>query len=51
LQVLVTTVNRDRQMPASGPRRRAADEALVATLKTRKGEVEDPMVQARCASS
>ena len=38
LQVLVTTVNRDRQMPAAGPRRRAADEALVATLKTRKAK-------------
>ena len=38
LQVLVTTVNRDRQMPAGGVRRRAADEALVATLKTRKAK-------------
>jgi hypothetical protein len=38
LQVLVTTVNRDRQMPPSGARRRAADEALVATLKTRKAK-------------
>jgi prepilin-type N-terminal cleavage/methylation domain-containing protein len=38
LQVLVTTVNRDRQMPAAGARRRAADEALVATLKTRKAK-------------
>jgi len=38
LQVLVTTVNRDRQMPVAGPRRRAADEALVATLKTRKAK-------------
>ena len=38
LQVLVTTVHRDRQMPANGVRRRAADEALVATLKTRKAK-------------
>jgi len=38
LQVLVTTVNRDRQTPATGARRRAADEALVATLKTRKAK-------------
>jgi len=38
LQVLVTTVNRDRQVPASPGRRRAADEALVATLKTRKAK-------------
>ena len=35
LQVLVTTVHRDRQAVA-GPRQRLADEALVATIKTRK---------------
>jgi prepilin-type N-terminal cleavage/methylation domain-containing protein len=35
LQVLVTTVHRERQAPV-GPRRRMADEALVATVKTRK---------------
>jgi len=38
LQVLVTTVNRDRQVPTSGARRRFADESLVATLKTRKAK-------------
>ena len=38
LQVLVTTVNRDRQVPVSGARRRFADESLVATLKTRKAK-------------
>ena len=36
LQVLVTIVGRDQEVLAGGVRRRAADEALVATLKTRK---------------
>ena len=36
LQVLVTTVHRERQASGTGVRSRLADEALVATLKTRK---------------
>jgi hypothetical protein len=42
LQVLVTTVNRDRQVPASPGRRRAADEALVCNAEDQKGEVGNP---------
>ena len=38
LQVLVTTVNRDREIGVQPTRGRAADEALVATLKTRKAK-------------
>ena len=38
LQVLVTTVLRDRQIGTQSVRGRAADEALVATLKTRKAK-------------
>ena len=38
LQVLVTTVNRDREIGVQSTRGRAADEALVATLKTRKAK-------------
>jgi prepilin-type N-terminal cleavage/methylation domain-containing protein len=36
LQVLVTTVHRERQASQAGQRRRLTDEALVATVKTRK---------------
>lgn len=36
LQVLVTTVHRERQAAGSGTRRRLADDALVTTIKTRK---------------
>jgi prepilin-type N-terminal cleavage/methylation domain-containing protein len=37
LQVLVTTVKREAQVGgAAGPRRRFADDALIATVKTRK---------------
>jgi prepilin-type N-terminal cleavage/methylation domain-containing protein len=39
LQVLVTTVSRELELHGStGPRRRFADDALVATTKTRKGQ-------------
>jgi prepilin-type N-terminal cleavage/methylation domain-containing protein len=39
LQVLVTTVIRDLQVAGlSGPRRRHADDALIATVKTRKAK-------------
>jgi len=37
LQVLVTTVQRESQQPpVGGPRRRQTDDALIATVKTRK---------------
>jgi len=36
LQVLVTTVKREARLQAEGPRRRYPDDALVATVKTRK---------------
>ncbi|HET9371636.1 MAG TPA: prepilin-type N-terminal cleavage/methylation domain-containing protein [Vicinamibacterales bacterium] len=38
LQVLVTTVRREAQVTGETPRKRHADDALIATVKTRKGK-------------
>ena len=38
LQVLVTTVRRESQITGETPRKRHADDALIATVKTRKGQ-------------